>query len=750
MPINPLNHHYAMENPASVYDEEAMTALELAGRTTAKVNETVKAFNELETKTGEHLGTQDQAIERIRKVTVPAEVKAECERLISAGEFDQAISVYMNHLNERVDNLLGSVEEGSTTLDAEVIDARVNANGVAETNAGSAVRSVYTGLSRRIGKASIYLLDMVRENLGNEELMSFDLECGHTDPSKSWVNTTKTITLPVGYYTVLVEDMKLPDNLEAGYGIEIVNAIRGIREPGVYEITAVGSEVRNVILQVSTGTLTEAGNYFARGIHIFKGRFTDKPGIPEYFCGADKKLPITLGKNLFNPAEAVHGFYLSPGGVSVPERPEWPGQSHSGFMPVEPGENYVCNHNRSGGSLCFYDADKLPIEGHPMQDYNKGGYMTAPANARYLAVSYVDADEATLQVEKGTASTAYEPFTQYAPLYELEKRIIQLETAGGNIHTNEPGVVKSDNLSAGTKLELPVPNLKNGYSMSARVELSGSLSGHLYLYHGKTTPYASGCIDVDATNVSVLGYGSAQSTVLQKAHGLTISQFIIINATVREFKKLQVELVTLGGTYSFEYTPYNGSYGPITLVCDQALSNVEVCYRHNDYPLWCFGDSYFDYWPQYVVEKGFTNWLADSYSGRYSLSGVESFSRLLESGTTKKAVWFMGMNDADSSTAVNANWLSAVQTFIRECETHNITPILSTIPSTPTRNNSFKNEWVKNSGYRYIDVAKAVGAHKSTSWYSGYLGSDNTHPTQTGAKVIANYILAMLPEIKEV
>lgn len=45
MILKPLNPHYSMENMASVYDEEAMTAIELAGRTTAKVNECVDFIN---------------------------------------------------------------------------------------------------------------------------------------------------------------------------------------------------------------------------------------------------------------------------------------------------------------------------------------------------------------------------------------------------------------------------------------------------------------------------------------------------------------------------------------------------------------------------------------------------------------------------------------------------------------------------------------------------------------------------------
>lgn len=46
MHINPLNH-YAMESHPTVFDEESLTALELAGRTAHKVNEAVCAVNKL-------------------------------------------------------------------------------------------------------------------------------------------------------------------------------------------------------------------------------------------------------------------------------------------------------------------------------------------------------------------------------------------------------------------------------------------------------------------------------------------------------------------------------------------------------------------------------------------------------------------------------------------------------------------------------------------------------------------------------
>lgn len=142
MPLIPLNHHYAMENPASVYDEEALTALELAGRTMAKVNETVVAFNQLENETNQHLAEQDASI--------PVQVADKVKEHIEGGTFDRQIDEHTaevlqqmedtkahvtgevnrmalelqqteNALNGRVDNLI--VNSGGDSS-AEVQDAR--------------------------------------------------------------------------------------------------------------------------------------------------------------------------------------------------------------------------------------------------------------------------------------------------------------------------------------------------------------------------------------------------------------------------------------------------------------------------------------------------------------------------------------------------------------------------------------------------------------------------------------------------
>lgn len=143
MPLNPLNHHYAIEHQATVYDEEAMTALELAGKTTGKVNETVEAFNKLEAETKAKLTEQDDRLTSMEDIQIPSTVKDEVDGHIASGDFDRAINKYASNLEARMDNMLGAMVVGSTTGDAELIDMRTGANNYNYPSAGTAVRSQF-------------------------------------------------------------------------------------------------------------------------------------------------------------------------------------------------------------------------------------------------------------------------------------------------------------------------------------------------------------------------------------------------------------------------------------------------------------------------------------------------------------------------------------------------------------------------------------------------------------------------------
>lgn len=157
--IEKMNLHYSFENPASAYDEEALTALELAGRQGAKINELVEAQNKLHQDTekrmesqdetiAQRMNTQDESIENIRTQTIPNEVASELQRLVNNGTFEAEISEHIGNLEERVDNLLANVPAGGTSMDAEVVDARTRANGLSYDNAGSASRAIDSDLQQ--------------------------------------------------------------------------------------------------------------------------------------------------------------------------------------------------------------------------------------------------------------------------------------------------------------------------------------------------------------------------------------------------------------------------------------------------------------------------------------------------------------------------------------------------------------------------------------------------------------------------
>lgn len=149
----------------------------------------------------------------------------------------------------------------------------------------------------------------------------------------------------------------------------------------------------------------------------------------------------------------------------------------------------------------------------------------------------------------------------------------------------------------------------------------------------------------------------------------------------------------------------------------------------------------------------------DHFSGRGAAEAYESFVNSLKHGTPKYALWCMGMNNPDSADSINNVWKTSTDKFINKCLEKGITPILSTIPNvkggavddsdiSSARIHNFKNDYVKNSGYRYIDFAKAVGAYDSLSWYDGLLyGGDNVHPSEAGAKVLYMQALVDFPEL---
>lgn len=161
MAIKKMPHHYSFENPASVYDEEAMTALELAGRQGAKINEVVEGFNTLEHDTNEHLNQQDANLAQrldAQDKAIPVTVRETVQQHIENGDFDQQIDDSMDKFTEqtgnrvslletRLNNMVGQFPAGASSGDAELGDLRVTFDGRTFGSAGEAVRKVTAELN---------------------------------------------------------------------------------------------------------------------------------------------------------------------------------------------------------------------------------------------------------------------------------------------------------------------------------------------------------------------------------------------------------------------------------------------------------------------------------------------------------------------------------------------------------------------------------------------------------------------------
>ena len=248
---------------------------------------------------------------------------------------------------------------------------------------------------------------------------------------------------------------------------------------------------------------------------------------------------------------------------------------------------------------------------------------------------------------------------------------------------------------------------------------------------------------IDSTNISL--YYNQGTTVLSKsvAHGLTFSDFvkIVISNIGDDYCRFFIQ--TKGGQFSYLFEWIFSANGQTFFTTAGTLTNVDFIASCSDLKndIWVFGDSYLGFsnparWPKQLRNMGYSDYLGDGLAGQNSSGAYSDLQRCLALGVKPKyLVWTLGMNDSDSA------WNTTYQQVKTLCESNDITLILATVPTVPSRNKENINSTVRNSGYDYIDFANAVGANSSGVWYSGYLSSDNVHPTELGAKALATQFI---------
>lgn len=491
-----------------------------------------------------------------------------------------------------------------------------------------------------------------------------------------------------------------------------------------------------------------------------------------------------VSENLLNPATIELGCYYWTDG-----RHESAGYNSSALIPVVEGETYY-----------FQNGNATVAQGRNMQNprfitaYDAGGNVVAGESVQQAYSFTVASGVAYIRISSGsTILTAtnfymvstydhvvdyiayYDPYTTIKlkndadslktdqnteDLQDLSDTVdqnsqdiaeLKAETLGGKI----PLVFRASEASLAANSNLTVcehsDNKKNEY-----IELTAKFStfGNLTIAHGEGS-YEGGYIVITPTKIEVYHYNG---TLLEEfTHSLAITSFInaIIYTKNDQSCRSSITLMTAGGEYTVQTSRFYSSRASVLCRADFAMTDVQMSYAVNDAleDVWIFGDSYVSIgdparWAYQMITSGHTKAMICGYGGAKASDEILPFREFMAVAKPRYVVWTLGMNDADSSSAINASWKTYTDEVIATCEADGVTVILATIPNTPGINNTFKNAYVRSSGKRYVDFAKAVNAESAgATWYPGMLDSDNTHPTSLGAKALMRQFILDVPEV---
>lgn len=153
--IKKIENYNLPEHTNSLYKEEAISSIGLTHEIAVKINEVVDALNELSKTDLEWKQTQEGIIRKgvlFMKDNLLNSLNDLMVTLRDSGFIDERIEYHFNTIKDnvnlidtRLDNLLGKVKEGSTSLDAEIIDARIGVGGYWYDNLGEAIREQVGG-----------------------------------------------------------------------------------------------------------------------------------------------------------------------------------------------------------------------------------------------------------------------------------------------------------------------------------------------------------------------------------------------------------------------------------------------------------------------------------------------------------------------------------------------------------------------------------------------------------------------------
>lgn len=424
--IDKMNEHYSFTAPGSVYDEEALTALELAGRTAKKVNEVVDYVNtipeQVDDEVNDHIKNGDFAkqIDAHTKAVV-AQVKASEEEFAkqveqTETEFSGTVAALNNSVNNRLDTLLGAItpEEGTGSMDAEVIDMRAGGDGVSYDSAGEAVRKQ---LDKKLDLCDFDTYNVV-------EKVGYYVNLNSVDPYWPMEGyRCKSIKIPCSpgdvflYYgcatgVVIASYIFYKDGVKVSGGQWMPQPTTAT--PAYAEVTI--PDGVDTVLFASSTTL----DYVHLEVHRISGELAK--------TNEEKRNIINdiLYKFEGYPTHYTTGYYTHSNAKAQPTATYH--SKNTDLIPCNVGDVFLYKGRASSavGGIMFFDANCLYLPNVSMQVTSLDSFteITIPDGVAYvLFQSYANiSSDIVLEVQKKDAPV---------PFFEMDKRIKSLETLGG-------------------------------------------------------------------------------------------------------------------------------------------------------------------------------------------------------------------------------------------------------------------------------------------------------------------------------
>lgn len=737
MKIDPIKHYAVTAHP-SVYDEEAMTALELAGRTAAKVNECIDTLDK-------EITRQDGVI-KDGLDSIPGKIENEVESKVADGTFEDIIDKYEDNLKERIDNLETNYTPGSTTADAELIDVRLGADGTTEATAGASVRAQIKKIKRGHVDymTSVNLLDSENDITVGQYLSNGELKFNAEYATSEFIPVEPGSVL---WYSMGIRFIAYYDanyNYKTTTTKEADTTIRELVGDGIRYIRVSWKTAADYVDELS---ITKGVRRL--GYQPYKAVINPK-NLPDGVIIGDvtpDRLSIMSSDNLYNPNKAVSGFYMGLDGWCY----ESDDYCYSDIIRVTPGEKIHFTPNAR--FITAFDLGLEPVMESGAQNYKT---YTVPEDIHYIVATFPADDFDEIMINRGDVPLSYKPYRQTIdPKYiDLGNTTFtpdeaKLEQAHSTVRAN--GIVRTS-FSISKLGERTIPGLPNYSKRGQKIIFNGWTSAFrredcFTIWIGDDYVrfvHNSGL----GESISIKTDKEGNQTLISGTNVLNLGASFIITI-LNTGKKLRVEFMERGGNTNIVEQDSIGYFcGPIKIQnnAEGTIGGVfTVCNSDLNKPVWIFGDSYTNFKSERVLkwldDNGINNYYVSALAGATSAIMYEDLQKALVVHTPKYLLWLTGMNDSDE------DYCKYVDKVLALCREKGIDPVFAVVPNIPGKNHTAKHNYLASLNVRRIYWRDAVSSSTSGAWSYNTLSGDNVHPNAHGAELLSKQILLDFPEI---